>query len=275
MNTVTFPEFAGGATFTDDSNPDTGMGAGGHRQRFIPSLAAVVTVAADVVEKHDAAVQAKNDAETAAATAAGYEASIGAAVVAAEGAAATADSAAAAAGVVLSNTEAAAAAAAQSAAAASGYKNSAETAKNDAAQSAGQADTAKTAAQAAQAAAAAIAAELQGVDGHATMTLTNAQVTSTIIDNVGQVGVANLQLPVAGPGMNFILCCGQTSAFAWRIRAALNDKICLDGVPGIDNGYVGISAPTIFNYLSVFSIKTGAGTYDWIAISGGGIWGVI
>lgn len=37
-----------GHTYTDDSNPTTGLAAGGHRTRFIPLIADVVTVSAEV-----------------------------------------------------------------------------------------------------------------------------------------------------------------------------------------------------------------------------------
>lgn len=40
-----------GSTVTDDANPDTGLANGGHRLRFVPSLAQVVAVAAFVVQK--------------------------------------------------------------------------------------------------------------------------------------------------------------------------------------------------------------------------------
>ena len=36
-----------GHTYTDDSDPSTGMGNGGHRTRFIPALNDVVVVAAE------------------------------------------------------------------------------------------------------------------------------------------------------------------------------------------------------------------------------------
>lgn len=49
MSSVTFPPSAGGATFTDDNDPTTGLAGGGHRVRFIPALKALVDVAADAV----------------------------------------------------------------------------------------------------------------------------------------------------------------------------------------------------------------------------------
>ena len=60
MATVTFPPAVGGdgSTVTDDANPSTGLANGGHRTRFVPSLAQVVAVAGSAV----AAAQAANNA---------------------------------------------------------------------------------------------------------------------------------------------------------------------------------------------------------------------
>jgi hypothetical protein len=46
-NSVTFPSAIGGdeSTYTDDNDASTGMGAGGHRTRFIPSLSNFINVA--------------------------------------------------------------------------------------------------------------------------------------------------------------------------------------------------------------------------------------
>ena len=53
MASVTFPEEFGGDgnTYTDDDNPNTGMGNDGHRERFVPSLANAVAMAAWTKEK--------------------------------------------------------------------------------------------------------------------------------------------------------------------------------------------------------------------------------
>ncbi len=51
MASVTFPAAVGGdgSTVTDDTNPTTGLGAGGHRVRFVPALAQLVAVSQFVV----------------------------------------------------------------------------------------------------------------------------------------------------------------------------------------------------------------------------------
>lgn len=131
---------------------------------------------------------------------------------------------------------------------------------------------AKDEAIAAKLAAEAIAANLTGVNAPAVTTLTAAQVTGTIIDNIGQTGAVDLQLPAAGAGMNFLLMVGVAGSNAWRIRANAVNKIYLNGTAGANNGYVGISAPTVGAYLSVWAFKTGASTYEWMAAVGNGAW---
>jgi hypothetical protein len=48
-NTATFP--LTGHTYTDDSDPNTGLDGGGHVARFVPALADVVLACADLVTK--------------------------------------------------------------------------------------------------------------------------------------------------------------------------------------------------------------------------------
>ncbi|MBU2539161.1 MAG: hypothetical protein KKH22_12065 [Proteobacteria bacterium] len=127
-------------------------------------------------------------------------------------------------------------------------------------------------AAAARAAAEAIAANLAAVNGPATETLTVAQVTGTILDNIGQSAPADLQLPPAAAGMNFLMIAGAAGSNAWRLRANAANTFYLNGVAGALNGYVGISAPTVGAYLSVFAFKTGPSTYEWMAVIGNGSW---
>jgi len=110
------------------------------------------------------------------------------------------------------------------------------------------------------------------VDGHANATLTPAQVTGTTIHNVGQAAAdISLTLPTATKDGRFVLMVGTAQAAnKWRIRAAVTDKIYLDGTAGSDNGYVKIQGPAVGNWLSCKSMKTDA--YDWICITGDGVW---
>ena len=60
MASVTFPPALGGdgSTVTDDDNPTTGLANGGHRTRFVPSLAQMVAVAGGGVSQATAQVAA-------------------------------------------------------------------------------------------------------------------------------------------------------------------------------------------------------------------------
>lgn len=116
---------------------------------------------------------------------------------------------------------------------------------------------------------------LQGISGGSGRSLSSGEVYSSIISNVGQTTAADLQLPAASGGMNFMLTVGAASGYAWRIRAGATDKIYFNGTAGIDNGYVGTTTPVVGSYLSVFSFQTGASSWDWMAVSGSGGWGVI
>ena len=113
----------------------------------------------------------------------------------------------------------------------------------------------------------------KSVDGSANATLTVAQVTGTIISNQGQAA-ANiaLVLPVAVAGYSFTAVVGTTQAGnTWKFTAGGGDKIYLDGVSGTD-GQSAIVTPTIGNFITFFTFKSGAGTYDWIAQTGAGTW---
>ncbi len=107
------------------------------------------------------------------------------------------------------------------------------------------------------------------VNGSASISLSAAQVSNTVIYNTGQAA-ANIQLslPVAASGYSFIGVAGTTQAAnTWKFTAAASDKIYIDGVAGTDNQSI-IITPAIGNYLTCFTFKTDA--YDWICKCGGG-----
>jgi len=60
VSSVTFPPALGGdgSTVTDDPDPNTGLGNGGHRLRFVPSLYQSVAVMSGAVSQAQAAQQA-------------------------------------------------------------------------------------------------------------------------------------------------------------------------------------------------------------------------
>lgn len=113
------------------------------------------------------------------------------------------------------------------------------------------------------------------VDGHSALTLTGAQVSSTIIHNVGQGAVDVIHnLPTAIAGYNFIAAVGEAQAAnKWGFKAYAGEYIYLDGVIGAAAGTVKFAAPAIGNYFVFFTIKRAA-DYAWICKTGLGTPGV-
>jgi hypothetical protein len=74
-NSVTFPINYGGdgSIVTDDSSPTTGLGNGGHRLRFIPSLSNMVAMVSYAVSQIATAVNYAAAAAASAASALGYQ----------------------------------------------------------------------------------------------------------------------------------------------------------------------------------------------------------
>jgi len=105
-------------------------------------------------------------------------------------------------------------------------------------------------------------------------TLTVAEVRGTIISNYGQGAANNLQgLPTAAEGMNFIGVCGTAQAANYfGFQAGATDKIYLNGVAGADNGSVLIAVPVVGSSIVFYTFQTGAGVYDWGAITVSGLW---
>jgi len=103
-------------------------------------------------------------------------------------------------------------------------------------------------------------------------TLTANQCSGGQISNYGQTDDALIQLPTIAAGYSFTALLGTTVAKYYRIKAATNDKIYLDGVAGADNGYVGVASAAAGNCVQFVSFQTGVGAYDWMAVSVSGPW---
>lgn len=104
--------------------------------------------------------------------------------------------------------------------------------------------------------------------------LSASDLKNNIVNNYGQGAANNLQqLPTAAEGMAFLAICGTAQAANYfRIKAATNDKIYLDGTAGSDNGYVSIAAPVVGAVIVFYTFKTGESTYDWYASTVSGAW---
>jgi len=111
------------------------------------------------------------------------------------------------------------------------------------------------------------------IGGSVTGNLSASDCRGTIINNYGQASATITKtLPVAEAGLNFVAICGSApGAYQWKIKANTSDKIYLNGTAGTDNQSV-IVTPTIGNYITFATFKTGASTWDWIATTGSGSW---
>jgi hypothetical protein len=109
------------------------------------------------------------------------------------------------------------------------------------------------------------------VNGSATASLTSNNCSNTILNNFGQTAICTLTLPVAIAGLSFVAICGATSTYQWKLKANTTNKIYLDGIAGTNN-QCAIVTPTIGNYITFATFKTGASTWDWLATTGNGTW---
>ena len=111
----------------------------------------------------------------------------------------------------------------------------------------------------------AASATITTVDGHATGSLSAAQVSATRIHNVGQNNTAcDLTIPTCVAGYGCIVRVAETSTAAWRFKAGASDKFFLNGVAGSDAGYIGFPLPTLGNCMIIEGDENGAGI-DWFA----------
>lgn len=115
-------------------------------------------------------------------------------------------------------------------------------------------------------------AKLAEVDGHTALTLTGAQVSSTVIYNTGQAASDILHnLPTAAYGYSFIATVGtaQGSNY-WGFKAADGEYIYLDGTIGSSGGLVKLAAPAVGDYMTFFTFKR-ASDYAWVCRTGNGV----
>jgi hypothetical protein len=109
------------------------------------------------------------------------------------------------------------------------------------------------------------------VDGHASGSLTAVQMHSTTIHNYNQ-GAADvfLTLPAAAAGLSALFTVCTAQANHWGVVANTGDKIYLiasDGttVAGSDAAAVVMTAAQVGQAFAVWSFKSGAATFDWMA----------
>lgn len=109
------------------------------------------------------------------------------------------------------------------------------------------------------------------VDGHAAGTLTAVQMHSTVIYNTGQAAAdVFLGLPAAAAGLSGLFTVGTAQSNHWGVVAGAGDKIYLvaaDGTvaAGADAAAVVMTAAQVGQSFAIWSFKSGASTYDWMA----------
>ena len=104
-----------------------------------------------------------------------------------------------------------------------------------------------------------------------TTSIAVASLRNTIISNYGQTVENTQTLPTIESGLNFLFQIEATGVGDVHLKAGATDKIYLDGVALDDGDKITCTDPAIGDYIVVWSIQTGASTFDWIAESGRGI----
>jgi hypothetical protein len=83
------------------------------------------------------------------------------------------------------------------------------------------------------------------------------EIRKTIINNYGQTEDVTLTLTYANVGASFIVILGTTVSKYFRLKARSGDKIYLDGIPGSNAGYVGVTSAVAGNAIAFMTFKTG------------------
>jgi len=98
------------------------------------------------------------------------------------------------------------------------------------------------------------------------------EIRKNIINNYGQTEDVTLTLTYANVGASFIVILGTTVNKYFRLKARSGDKIYLDGIPGSNAGYVGVTSAVAGNAIAFMTFKTGDDNYDWYAMTMSGNW---
>ena len=102
--------------------------------------------------------------------------------------------------------------------------------------------------------------------------LTANQCAGGLLGNQGQTTDVTKTLPPCAAGMSLRWVAGTTVAKFYRFDPDANDKIYLDGLPGADGKYVGVSTVGVGDSITIEAVKTGASEWNWNATSGLGVW---
>lgn len=106
----------------------------------------------------------------------------------------------------------------------------------------------------------------------ATDTLTAAECKNSVISNYGQAAENTQTLPAAAAGLKGMVSIAATGVGAFHLKAGAGDKIYLNGTAMADGEKVTLAAPAIGDCATFWTIQTGAAAWDWVFVSGVGLW---
>ncbi len=107
---------------------------------------------------------------------------------------------------------------------------------------------------------------------NATANLTAAQVSGTIITNIGQTTNTTATLPTAAKGMAFVFVASNTVANFFHFDPQAGDSIYLSGTSATDGKYVGTANTVSGTSIQCFTFRTGASAFDWYCLPLFGTW---
>ena len=117
----------------------------------------------------------------------------------------------------------------------------------------------------------AVSAGLKTVECPATGSISAANLKGTRITNYGQSAENTQTLDTCAAELSFIVQIETAGAGAFHLKAAAGDKFYFDPgdgtVTALDDGdKISIATPAVGDTLVVNAIRTGASSYDWLAV---------
>ena len=103
-------------------------------------------------------------------------------------------------------------------------------------------------------------------------TLTAAEVSGTAINNYNQSDNVALELPAAAEGYSALITLGTTVAKYFRLTPASGEIIALDGATTGADKYIEIASAVKYASIYIYTIQTGASTFEWCANTIVGLW---
>ena len=107
-----------------------------------------------------------------------------------------------------------------------------------------------------------------------TSTLTPKEMLNNIIDNYGQSADSVLTLPTPGPLMATIFQISNADNDL-RLKLGVDDTGFLDGEALSAGAEIHVANPVVSDFVTLWTIKTGATTWEWMMVSGPNAWEVV